>query len=174
MEEMHLIEGGDNWVLYAIDNRKSGVGCRGILNKDDRCSMSEFVPAQIVQSLSEGVRAADGVIERVVRAVSDRQKEVAEYTEPARNLLGLVEATRGELKRRVGSALEMIDGETEELREIYRLNEQAVLDLQRTAAELREAPTGESDSPMLMIVRAMSSLMPFAVFAFLRFWPRQS
>jgi hypothetical protein len=131
--------------------------------------MEKVVTPRVVQSLSESVRAADGVIERICYVISEKQREMAEYSEPARRLLGMVRNTRIELKRRAENAIKIIENETEILHQIQIQNDDSVADLRRTLARLGQTSHKDADSPMLMVVRAMSALMPFAIFTILTF-----
>jgi hypothetical protein len=131
--------------------------------------MQDGVPDQVVRALSEGVKATDVLIQRVSHVMAEKQSEIEEYARPARNLLEMVRATRMRFKNRVRSALQVIENDTEALREIYARQEWSIDELTRTAAELREATPKDSDSPVLMIIRVIAALMPFAVFSILTF-----
>jgi hypothetical protein len=115
------------------------------------------------------VRAADEVIERICYVIARKQREMADYSEPARRLLGMVRNTRIELKRRAEIGMQTIENETELLRQIQIQNTDSLADLRRTLTQLRQTSLKDTDSPMLMVVRALSALMPFAVFTFITF-----
>ena len=120
---------------------------------------------QLIMSLSADVKGTEYVISKARETMMRRKEDAYSYYEPARNLLASIKRTREEFRKKTSDTLDLIKRETEEMKEIQRLNEAALRELHTTRDELERQSQFVDDSPVMIAVRGVAAMLPFVLFS---------
>ena len=130
------------------------------------------MPPKLLQVLSSEAKDTKEIILRSNSSMVQRKQDAKEYYEPAERLSESIQATRERFQQKKNEAMRLILNETEQLRQIQRINENSLAELKKSTDYLNNTPSGSNDSPINLAVRSIASLFPFVTFALLAFCTR--
>lgn len=130
------------------------------------------MPPKLLQVLSSEAKDTKEIILRSNSSMMQRKQDAKEYYEPAERLSESIQITRERFQQKRDEAMQLILNETEQLKQIQKINENSLIELRKSTDYLNNAPPESNDSPINLAVRSIASLLPFVSFALLAFCTR--
>lgn len=130
------------------------------------------MPPKLLQVLSSEAKDTKEIILRSNSSMIQRKQDAKEYYEPVERLSESIQITRERFQQKKNEAMRLILNETEQLKQIQKINENSLNELRKSTDYLNNDPYESNESPTCLAVRSIASLFPFVSFALLAFCTR--